>query len=370
MITVTIINPIRNKRKILCSVSVYLLLGEYGLFTTEDFENMLYDFVGNIPSNVDIRVYIDKNTKWLYNLFKYVEFMEFAEYDCPEFYLKDGIDHQGYFGYFVKCLPLFNNPEEYELIWISDISHNSSVETGPKELEEFIASNKKVLVRSLIHPYNYPSRITNFTKAYVEPPEIDTVSELRIRLSKIELPRSLLDGFFKDLLDGKYSEELEKIYKLYKSTYRTSKENLGLFPFETYNIFFDEYLRPYLSKMKTWVSLEYYVDLTQMFSNFSKTVPESKEIVDKYLPKLQLYKRRVLLKRRSTEVTKDFIKVSNELCTELKRFDRPHIDFYCDKFKRISKVLKDTVIKSYRVSSGIFNQKTTFRKRGSGTLKH
>ncbi len=132
LINTVFLNKVKDKREYLCSVSVYIMMNEFTLFNIDYFESLIYDFIGNIPDNVNVRIHVDNYTASLFEVFKYVEFIEFVKCSCPAFYIKGSYIHQGYFGYLLKFLPLFYFPKDYDIVWISDVSKNPRLHQNKK----------------------------------------------------------------------------------------------------------------------------------------------------------------------------------------------------------------------------------------------
>jgi hypothetical protein len=345
MITTTILKPAISKRPILISMSMYLLNGEWNLFTLTEFGYMLAAYLDKCPSNSNVRVYVDKNTKYIADDFKYEDNVEFVLYDCPSFYYKDGSDHQGYIGYLIKCLPLFNWPPGYEIVWISDISKLPSPEYDSQFIDYFIKSKAKFSVHTAL----------NIGKR-----------SFRINFSKIEFPYSLLEKFLKTLLAGKYSAQLKIIHENYNNRYGVSAKTVGLVPFETFSWLMNSLL-PYLRRLRHFYILQFYVDLEYIFKKFYYKNIKVKEIISSYFPTLLQYKKNIVKGDRSYETIQKNREITNTMCNKLSVLDIPEIEEACELFKRLSKRLENSPTVQFRLSTNTLVK--TPRKNKKGTIR-
>ena len=370
IIETTFLNRITEKRDYLCSVSVYAMMNEFSLHEISFFEYLIYEFIGDVPDNVNVRIYVDNYSQYLFHVFKYVTFIEFVKCICPAFYIKGTDRHQGYFGHLLKFLPLFYFPEDYNVVWISDLTKSSSLHQNKKTLERFKNSKAVFLIESSI--FNYPTK-TSFVDT-----NLKLVKSVSIYVTKIQIPEEYLTGFLGNLLAGKYSNELNKFYLDNTWAYpnHDPKEILGLFPFET-TVLMLENVRSYLVSLRKWFINQIYVDLTPMFKSLYRTKPETKEILEPFLQKIRHFAERFdklkIFKQQSSDPTffKEKAKLTNTICSKLRKLDIPNVNYYCDKFKRASMKLEDIPSVQYRYSTNILNKKidTSTRRNKSYITK-
>jgi hypothetical protein len=328
MITTTILKPAITKRPILIVISIYLIMETSSIWwSLEEFKLMLINFLVDAPQNANIRIYVDKLNKSIADDFKYEDNLEFVLYDCPEFYYKDRSDHQGYFGYLIKSLPLFSWPAGYELIWISDITKLHSLEYDSKYIDHIINSKAKFSIHTAL---NVGKR------------------SFRINFSKIEFPYYLLENFLKKLLAGKYSKQLEVIHEHYLKRYKINPDVVGLFPFEVYSWLMNSML-PYLRKLHHFYILQFYVDLEYIFKKFYYTNPEVKELISSYFPTLLQYKKGIV--KRDFELIQKNRELTNTMCSKLSVLNIPEIKEACELFKHLSKRLENSPTVQYRLST-------------------
>lgn len=366
-IETTFLSKITEKRDYLCSVSVYVMMNEYSLHEVSYFEYLIYEFIGNVPDNVNVRIYVDNYTEHLYSIFKYVKFIEFVKCTCPAFYIKGTNRHQGYFGYLLKFLPLFYFPKDYNGIWISDLTKNPSLHQNKKTLERFKNSKAVFLIENTI--FNYPTK-TSFVDT-----KLDFVKSVNIYLSKIQIPEEYLTGFLENLLAGKYSNELKKFYSNNAWAYdgHDPMEILGLFPFETTTLML-EGVRSYLVSLKKWFIYQVYLDMAPLFRSLYRVRPETKEILEPFLDKIKYFADRFdklkTFKQQHTDPTffKERSILTNTMCSKLRKLDIPNVNYYCDRFKRASMKLEDIPSVQYRYSTNILNKKVDTSTRRSKKL--
>jgi hypothetical protein len=340
MITTTILKPALIKRQLLIVISIFLMLGDWSLFSLTEFKYMLIDFIDDAPKNANIRIYVDKNTSVIIDDFKYQEQLEFVEFDCPQFYSEDGQDHQGVFGYFVKRLPFFDWPSGYTAVWVTDLAYLPSLEMSEKYLDNFLESKNKLILKRGTSEYGSstaPSRFRN---------------EAMIKITKIPIPIEILNKFLERLLNGYYYTDLEIVYEYYKKKYDVKKENIGLAPFEIHGWLMYEIIK-YLQKLNIWYTLQVYVDLEPFFKKLYYTNPDVKRILNTSFQQIKDYKRHMIKKDVDDfpKLLQEFRKISNESCRKLRDLNNPQINETCEFYEKISKKLKDTAVVEYRFTT-------------------
>jgi hypothetical protein len=230
-------NELKDRKKILLSVSIFKMLRTYRKFY--NYSEYLSIIINLYASNthIDIRVYFDDSCLSELNSFiKKYKNVEFYKFNYQQ--LRIDKYHEGTFGSFIRFLPIHEN--EYEFVWISDL-----------EPYKFFLDN------NLLTKINNNEINTIFySKPYYGTPWIDKNNDYPIInmfiITNQKIPIEIFNTYLTDLISNKYNEIKKKLMK-YRQSYYHNLDIIDKFPYGMDEYYSNNIIYNYLYTKKTWV---------------------------------------------------------------------------------------------------------------------
>lgn len=237
-------NELKNRKKILLSVSIFKMLQPYRRFNKylEYLSILIEKHYSN--SQIDIRVYFDESCQLeLKSFIKKYKKVEFYKFNYQP--LRIGKCHTGTFGSIIRFLPIHEN--EYEFVWISDLEpyrffldENLMKKINNNEINTCYASKPYYVVPRINQKNEYP------------------IINLFI-ITNQKIPIEIFNTYLSDLLSNKY-DKIRKKYIEYRQSYYTYNKDDGYcykldekFPYGMDEYFSNNIIYKYLVVNKTWV---------------------------------------------------------------------------------------------------------------------
>jgi len=233
-------NELKNRKKILLSVSIFKKLRSYRKFNKylEYLYILIKLYLAN--PNIDIRVYFDESCQIELNpIIKKYKNVEFYKFNYQPLRLDKY--HVGTFGSFIRFLPIHEN--EYELVWISDL----------EPYRFFLDDN---LMRKI---NNNEINTIFYSKPYYGTPWIKKNNEYPIInmfiITNQKISIEIFNTYLTDLLSNKYDKIKKKCIQYRISYYKNDMdyEFDEKFPYGMDEYYSNNIIYNYLFTKKTWI---------------------------------------------------------------------------------------------------------------------
>lgn len=256
-----------------------------------------------VLKDYELRIYTDNTGKeYALEICESYSFVSIYLFDCPSF--REGIGHQGTFGTLVRFLPLF---EEHKLVWISDIDIPDNY--LDIDLKGDIIINSALCYERKVYGRKYTILAGRF-------------------ISKKKLPKRLLTKFINDILEGKYSNEINELNK------QNTRKPSSNFPYGMDELFLNWIIYDWLQKQEFKINIHIDMLITNILIKNIDITLESKKILEDYYWKPE--------KKQITKIKKIYLEYIPKI---LKKF--PCLQVALDSIH----TLKNSLIQSFFIKS-------------------